>query len=297
VSSGGRGTGRRGPIEPEVGIVRGHPLSVRTWLLALLALLGPLVAVPSARAQELPSAPDRYGTAARAAVEAFPGGATVAVLASGEGFADALAAAPLAAFYDAPVLLTGRSSLPEVTRAALVELGVADVLVMGGPAAVGLEVTNALHGGYQVSRVAGAAPATPSTTVRLFFPNSSLGDPCGEVFPVTRTVPASAPLEPALDALLAGPTPAEQEQGYGGWFSEQTEGLLRSVRIGSGTAFVDFDDLREVIPDASTSCGSATLLAQLDRTVTQFPTVERARYSIGGDQETFYLWLQLAPPR
>lgn len=132
--------------------------------------------------------------------------------------------------------------------------------------------------------------------MRLFFPNSSLGDPCGEVFPVPRTVPASAPLEPALDALLAGPTPAEQEQGYGGWFSEHTEGLLRSVRIESGTAFVDVDDLRPVIPNASTSCGSASLLAQLDRTVMQFPTVERARYSIQGDQEAFYLWLRLAPP-
>lgn len=275
-----------------------RPRSHASGLFALLAVLAALLTASPAAAQELPSAPDRYGTAARAALDAFPDGTAVAVLASGQDFADALAAAPLAAAYDAPILLTAPGSLPQVTRAALVELGVADVLVMGGPAAVSLQVTNALSVDHQVSRVAGTASPAPATTaVQVFFPNTSLGDPCGEVFPVTRTVPADAPLEPTLRALLAGPTATEREQGYGGWFSEQTEGLLRSVRIDSGTALVDVADLREVIPNASTSCGSAALLAQLDRTVTQFPTVEQARYSLEGEHGGFYEWLQLAQPR
>jgi hypothetical protein len=51
-----------------------------------------------------------------------------------------------------------------------------------------------------------------------------------------------------------------------------------------------------VIPNASSSCGSAILLAQLDATATQFPTVDRAVYSIDGDTRAFYEWLQLVPP-
>jgi putative cell wall-binding protein len=120
---------------------------------AVLLMLG--VGFGSAFTQPLESSADRYGTAARAALDAFPEGANVAVLASGEDYPDALAAAPLAAFYDAPILLTGRTHLPAVTHATLAELGVADVLVMGGTAAVSHDVTNTLHIDYQVSRVAG----------------------------------------------------------------------------------------------------------------------------------------------
>jgi len=65
------------------------------------------------------------------------------------------AAAPLAAFYDAPILLSGHDVLPDVTRDRLVELNVADILVMGGAEAISNEVTNSLHVDYQVSRVAG----------------------------------------------------------------------------------------------------------------------------------------------
>lgn len=238
---------------------------------------------------------DRYGTAAQAAREAFLGGADVAVLASGEDFPDALAAAPLAAAYDAPILLTGRSATPAATLDALADLGVADVLVLGGTAAVSTEVTNRLELTYQVTRVAGGS-AEPQA-VQVHFANAGLGDPCGEVFPVSRTVAAAAPLRPTLEALLAGPSAAERALGYEGWFSAATAGLLRDVRVESGVARVDFDpQLRLVIPNASTSCGSAGLLAQLDETVTQFPTVDEARYSLGGDEAAFYAWLQLSPP-
>ena len=128
-------------------------------------------------------------------------------------------------------------------------------------------------------------------------PEATLGDPCGQVFPVSRTVAAAAPLRPTLEALLAGPSAAEQALGYEGWFSAETEGLLRDVRVDSGVAHVDLEaQLRTVIPNASTSCGSAGLLAQLDQTVTQFPTVIEPRYSLGGDEAAFYEWLQLVPP-
>jgi hypothetical protein len=51
-----------------------------------------------------------------------------------------------------------------------------------------------------------------------------------------------------------------------------------------------------VIPDASTSCGSAVLLAQLDRTLLQFPGIDTTIYAIDGSTEIFYEWLQRETP-
>jgi putative hemolysin len=144
--------------------------------------------------------------------------------------------------------------------------------------------------------VSGADQATATATVELYFSNETLGDPCGEVFPVPREVPADTLAVEAVEALLAGPTPDEEAQGYGGWFSADTEGLLRSVGVTDGTVRVDFADLRPVIPNASTSCGSAALLAQLDRTLLQFPDIDATLYSIDGSPEVFYEWLQYEAP-
>lgn len=138
------------------------------------------------------------------------------------------------------------------------------------------------------------APAT--VTAAVFLANSELGDPCGEVFGVERSVAADDPVAGAVAALLAGPTEAEREDGYGGWFGPETAGALRSVVVDGTTAHVDFEDLREIIPNASSSCGSAGLLAQLDQTLRQFPDIEQTVYTIEGSAPTFYEWLQLAAP-
>jgi hypothetical protein len=139
------------------------------------------------------------------------------------------------------------------------------------------------------------APAT--TAVSVFMPRGDPGPDCDDVRAVPRTVPAPAVLHGAIAALLEGPTAAERQQGYGGWFGPGTAGSLRSARIREGIAYIDLADLRNAIPNASTSCGSALLLAQLDGTATQFGTVRRAVYSFDGDVAAFYEWLQReAPP-
>lgn len=140
------------------------------------------------------------------------------------------------------------------------------------------------------------AGRSATTTVEVYLTNEALGDPCGEVFPVRREVSTEEPIVGAVEALLAGPTAQEREQGYGGWFSDATAGSLRSVGLRDGTVEVDLTDLRPIIPNASTSCGSAGLLAQLDRTLLQFPEVDATRYSIDGSTDDFYGWLQYEPP-
>jgi hypothetical protein len=146
--------------------------------------------------------------------------------------------------------------------------------------------------------VPGTGRASPSRTtgIRVYLPRGDAGLDCKRVYPVRRTVRAPAVLKGALQSLLEGPTAAERRRGYGGWFSARTAGMLLSVRLSRSIAYVDFRDFRRVIPNASSSCGSALLQAQLDRTATQFPTVQRAIYMFNGSRRLFYEWLQLSPP-
>lgn len=120
---------------------------------------------------------------------------------------------------------------------------------------------------------------------------------CGYVTPVSRIMPLPAVLSGALDELFAGPTDAEIGAGYQSWFQGDVGWELSKVTITDGVAYVDLTEDSKPIPNASTSCGSMALLAQLDLTATQFPTVDRAVYSFDGDVEAFYHWLQRDVPQ
>lgn len=145
-----------------------------------------------------------------------------------------------------------------------------------------------------------SATATPSPAptgageVRLFFTPAGV-DPCGTVAPVVRRDVAPEPTA-ALAALLAGPNAEEAAAGYTSLFGPATADALLGVDVVDGIAHVSFADLRPLIPNASSSCGSASLLAALDTTLAQFAGIRGARYSFGGDEAAFYEWLQMAPP-
>lgn len=79
---------------------------------------------------------DRYATAAAISLNTYPQGATTAYLASGASYPDALAGAPVAARAGAPLLLTSRDCIPASTFAELTRLGVTNIVVLGGTAAV-----------------------------------------------------------------------------------------------------------------------------------------------------------------
>jgi hypothetical protein len=140
------------------------------------------------------------------------------------------------------------------------------------------------------------APTTsPAAEVRVFFVQGGM-DPCGDVVPVVRTVAGPVSAEVALRELLGGPTPAEAAAGYSSLFGPATADALLGVVTVEGIARVSFRDLRSALPNASSACGSAALLGALDATLAQFPGIRGARYSFGGDEATFYEWLQMAPP-
>ena len=130
-----------------------------------------------------------------------------------------------------------------------------------------------------------AARPARTVTVRAYFSNPRLApDPdvdCGVVFPVTRTVPwTDAPARAALEELLAGPTEAEREQGYG---TSLNPGVtIRSLAIRDGGAEVDFSAEMERTGGA---CLVTAIRAQVESTLSQFPGVRSVRIAIEGNTE------------
>jgi hypothetical protein len=143
------------------------------------------------------------------------------------------------------------------------------------------------------------APVTGSSTTRpsaasvtVYFSSGAESD-CSEVIAVERSLhEGRTPLESALTHLVGGPTGRERSEGASSWFSPDTASTIALVRLNDGQAVVGFMGLAGLIPNASTSCGSEGLLAQLNATILQFPEVDLARYEESGSCETFMNWLQ-----
>lgn len=86
---------------------------------------------------------NRYLTAVAASKQAFPDGADVAVLATGEDWPDALGGAALAGAFDGPLLLTQKDVLPGAVADELDRLNVKGVYILGGTGVVSDAVLNA----------------------------------------------------------------------------------------------------------------------------------------------------------
>jgi len=144
----------------------------------------------------------------------------------------------------------------------------------------------AAQGSVQQPPVTGDAPRT--TTVLVHFTRDEAP------FAVEREVTAPAVLRGALEQQLSGPTPRERDAlGVTSWFSAETAGMLRSVTLDEeGRAIVDFEDFSQIIPGASSSLGSLTLLGELNATVFQFPQVQSVEYRFAGSCDAFSNWLQ-----
>jgi germination protein M len=87
-----------------------------------------------------------------------------------------------------------------------------------------------------------------------------------------------APLTSTLEALLAGPTPAEVSQGLMSLVTPQTR--LRRVYVKDGIAYLDFSEAFRF-----NSLGKEGLAAQLEQVVysaTEFPTVKRVQILLEG---------------
>lgn len=82
------------------------------------------------------SGDSRFSTAAAVCAARWPGTASTVYVATGAGFADALAGVPAAAVEDAPLLLVERDRVPDATATQLRRLSPQRIVILGGPSAI-----------------------------------------------------------------------------------------------------------------------------------------------------------------
>lgn len=165
-------------IQPMTIVVFGGTGAVSAGVASQLAAYGTVERVAGA---------NRYDTAAEAALvnDELWGeeGLSTVVLASGEGFADALAGGGAAANTQGSLMLTRRSSLPAETLAALQTIQPPTVIVLGGTGVVSTGVENAVRAALPASTVVRASGSdrfgTAIALSKRVFPGVA-----GEVFVV-----------------------------------------------------------------------------------------------------------------
>jgi putative cell wall-binding protein len=133
--------------------------------------------------------------------------ATDALIALADLYPDALAAGPLSAKLDAPLLLSGPSSLPSIVEDELERLGVDTVWLLGGPNSLSPAIEQRLEDlGYEVNRRSGASRFDTATAVAKEVGRNSTGEvvvTLGEHADQNRAFP---------DALSAGSLSASPQQ-------------------------------------------------------------------------------------
>ena len=172
------GPGPGGYAEWMTRYTRGRPLRPRrcALLAALVALAVLLPGTAVAGTRPLPdgavvrlAAGDRYGTAVAISQATFTPRVPLVVVATGYGYADALAGGPAAGLLGGPLLLVHPNAIPPAVARELTRLDPEDILVLGGTSAVspGVEAQLRSFTDGRVDRVSGADRyATAATLVR-----------------------------------------------------------------------------------------------------------------------------------
>ena len=113
---------------------------------------------------------NRYETAVAISQYGFPddGSANTVVIASGTGFADALAGGPAAAALNGTLLLTEATRLPQAVRDEIIRLAPSEIIVLGGTSVVSSSVLNELNALAPTTRIFGSDRYT--TSAALEFP-------------------------------------------------------------------------------------------------------------------------------
>ncbi len=166
---------------------------------------------------------DRYATSAAISAATFPGGASVAYLASGATFPDALAAASVAGGQGRPILLTEAGALSPAAREELDRLNPTTVIVVGGTGAVSQAVVDeaAAATGATLERLAGAdrfataaaisaavfAPGVPVVYLAsgADFPDALSGAAAARGAPLLLTTTTGLPAATALELARLRP--------------------------------------------------------------------------------------------
>jgi putative cell wall-binding protein len=270
--------------------------STLSGLLAIAAMVAAtfLAAAPASADHDVSPArlegENRFATAAEIARFDHPGGSGVALVANGMGFADALAASPLSRSTVAPLLLTQRDVIPAATDQAFEDLGVQEVVLLGGTAAISAELEAALQDRFdRVTRFEGDTRFDTAAAIGASIdasPNASVGEIEGE-----RTAMIVNAFAPA-DAVLAGAFAAGQPNPFPVLFTEQ--GTLTGI---TEQALTDLSIEHVIIVGGELAVGSSvedrladlgmnpTRLGGSDRLATATLVADHAQLLLGWDTD------------
>lgn len=207
---------------------------------------------------------DRFETAAEIALRYGPDegtgtfeGQRTAILASGQGFPDALAAGPLSARARLPLLLTPRESTLPVVTEALETLDIERIIVVGGPAAVSGDVVRTYEeAGYVVERFSGgtrtgtAAVIADNAIARAGFAPDLVLLARGDDFPDALTASIHGAMLGAPILLTATPDVLSPETAD--WLAARCPDV-DAIRALGGTAAVSEATLSTAV-DAGEAC-------------------------------------------
>ena len=112
--------------------------------------------------------------------------------------------------------------------------------------------------------------------VSVFF--NKVGDECENVSAIERTIPkTAAPGRAAVEELLRGLTFQEQSQ----YSTNINSGVtIQKLTIENGVAKVDFSSLLNA--GVAGSCRVLGIIAQIEKTLLQFPTITSVSISVNG---------------
>ncbi len=140
------------------------------------------------------------------------------------------------------------------------------------------------------------APLSNAETmeVKVYF-SAGDGTDCSNVRAVNRKVPKTEGVaRAALNELFKGPTEDEKSSGLSSFFSNETRDILDGVKVKDGAAYVNLDEsVTQKLGNATTSCGSQAFTASVEKTLTQFSTVNKVFFAIEGSPKDFYDWIQV----
>jgi len=197
---------------------------------------------------------DRYATAAAAARSAWPAGARTVIVASGEQWPDALAAAPLSWHLDAPVLLAPADRIGQHAAEALAALKPESIVLLGGeqaldPAVLEQAASAASIETTMVSRIAGAdryeTAALVASEVATTSPRAIIVS--GEAFPDAVSASAYAAMTGTPILLTRRSTLPSATTEF---LDASADTITRAVVVG-GPAVIDDSvviALREMLP-------------------------------------------------
>ncbi|MGD6803410.1 cell wall-binding repeat-containing protein [Rossellomorea aquimaris] len=139
------------------------------------------------------SGTNRYDTSVKVSQKGWPKGADTVVIAVGDNFPDALAGAPLAYKYNAPILLVPKNKLSGNVYHEIKRLGAKKAFILGGTSVVESSVESQLaRMGLEIDRIAGKNRYETASKIAGYIGGTKAVVTYGDNFPDSLSIASYA---------------------------------------------------------------------------------------------------------